>query len=139
MKNKYLNPYDSIKELLSHSISQIFSSDETNFLSSSPVSDLQILRGNNIHDTCFQYAVKDHLGDKLLVLKIYDKILDLVSRDGCHVVGSRISTILGSSRKLGLFEKRIRKAQYTGMTRLEVSICYSALTIFRPDLPSLRI
>ena len=46
--------------------------------------------------------------DKLLVIKVYDKVLDLIARDGINLVGSRISTILGSSRKLGLFEKLLR-------------------------------
>ena len=97
-----------------------------------------MLRGDNNLDTCFQYCVKDCKGDKLLVVKAYDKIQELVARDGSHLVGSRIRTILGSTKGLGLFEKRIRKAQNTGMTRLEVSICSAALEKFRPDLPSMR-
>ena len=43
------------------------------------------------------------------MVKFYDKILDLVAREGCHIVGSRIFTILGAKYSLGLFEKRIRK------------------------------
>ena len=46
-----------------------------------------------------------------MVVKAYDKIIDLVAREGSHLVGSRIATILGSTYQLGLFEKRIRKAQ----------------------------
>ena len=80
----------------------------------------------------------DGVKDKLLVVKVYDKVLDLIARDGINLVGSRISTILGSSRQLGLFEKRLRKAQATGMTRIEVSLCRAAMRKYRLNLPSVR-
>ena len=80
----------------------------------------------------------DGIQDKLLVVKVYDKVLDLIARNGCQLVGSRISTILGSSRQLGLFEKRLRIAQSTGMTRIEVSLCRAAMRKFRLNLPSVR-
>lgn len=54
--------------------------------------------------------MRDEYGDKLLVVKIYDKLLDLIARDGCHIVGSKLTTILGAKRLLTQFEKRIRKA-----------------------------
>ena len=60
------------------------------------LSDLKVMRGDNIIETCYQYTVKDQEGEKLLAIKFYDKVLDLVARDGCHLVGSRIATILGS-------------------------------------------
>ena len=44
------------------------------------------------------------------MVKIYDKIQELVARDGINLVGGKISTILGSTMNIGLFEKRIRKA-----------------------------
>ena len=79
--------------------------------------------------------MKDKPGNKLLVIKIYDKMLDLVARDGGNIVGSKMNKILGAKRELSLFEKRIRLAQYDGMTRVEVSICHDAIMKFRPDLP----
>ena len=77
--------------------------------------------------TYFQYVVGDKETKKLLVIKAYDKVLDLVAREGRHLVGSRISVILGSKQSLSVFEKKITKAQYTGLTRLELSICKGAL------------
>ena len=80
----------------------------------------------------------DGVRDKLLVIKVYDKVLDLMTRNGSHLVGSRIATILGSSRQLSLFEKRLRKVQATGMTRIEVSLCRAAMRKYRLNLPSVR-
>ena len=60
----------------------LFDSDETNFLSYGSVSGLTVTNGDNILPTCFQYAVKDSEGNKVLTVKIYDKIIDLISREG---------------------------------------------------------
>ena len=77
-------------------------------------------------------------GDRLLVVKLYDKLLDLIARDGSHIVGSRINTILGSKQQLSTFDSRIRKAQLFGMMRIEISICHAAMKKFRPDLPLVK-
>jgi len=34
----------------------------------------------------------------MLNVKIYEKMLDLCAREGIHMVGSRLSTVLGSKR-----------------------------------------
>jgi hypothetical protein len=49
-----------------------------------------VTRGNNNLDTCYQYAVLDEKKDKLLNIKVYDKTLDLIGRDGTQMVGSRL-------------------------------------------------
>ena len=54
-----------------------------------------MIRGNNNLDTCYQYAVVDEKNDKLLNVKVYDKFLDLIGRDGIQMVGSRVGNILG--------------------------------------------
>lgn len=117
---------------------KIFSSSATNFLSLTTVSGFELVRGDNNLDTCYQYAVKGDEGTKLLVVKIYDKLLDLLAREGSHLVGSRVATILGSKWQLSLLEKRVRRAQHTGMTRLEVSICPAALVKYAPHQPSVK-
>ena len=53
MTSKGNDPYNDIKHLLSQTVRQILSSDATNFLSLSPISDLRVLRGDNNLDTCF--------------------------------------------------------------------------------------
>ena len=68
--------------------------------------------------------------DKLLNIKIYDKTLDLISRDGRQMVGSRIPEILGCKGYTDPLKKRVCDAQNSGLTRLEVSICTSALKKF---------
>ena len=45
-----------------------------------------------------------------------------MGREGCLPVGSRFSTILGSSEKLDQLSKSMKKAQHTGLTRVELSI-----------------
>jgi|LakMenEpi03Aug12_release.lakeMendotaPanAssembly.Ray.scaffolds.fasta_scaffold2157161_1 hypothetical protein len=37
-------------------------------------------------------------------IKLYDKILELIGRDGCMLVGSKIKEIVGSKRMIGKFE-----------------------------------
>ena len=54
--------------------------------------------------------MKDEDDDQILVVKIYDKVLSLVSKDGSKTVGSKVATILGSKRELTVFEKRINRA-----------------------------
>ena len=66
-----------------------------------------MVKGQNNLDTCYQYVVKDAYESKLLNVKIYDKMIDLVARDSTHQVGSRINNILGSKGNLSIFEKRL--------------------------------
>ena len=60
--------------------------------------------------TSYQFVVEDDERNKLLTVKIYDKVLDLISREASKTVGSRMSMIIGSKNKLGELEKSIRKA-----------------------------
>lgn len=62
----------------------------------SEVPNLRIILGDNRLDTCFQYQVKDPCGNKLMNIKIYDKSLDLCSREGISMIGSRINKALGA-------------------------------------------
>jgi len=39
------------------------------------------VRGQNILDTCYQYHVKDDKNARILNVKIYDKLLDLIARE----------------------------------------------------------
>ena len=89
-------------------------------------------------DTCYQYAVLDDNEDKLLNIKVYDKTLDLIGRDGIQMVGSRLRYILGSKGQYNSFIKRVCCAQNEGLTRLEISICKNALQKFRPWQPSVK-
>ena len=75
----------------------MFSYKDTNFLSLVALPELTVRRGDNIRSTCYQYAVFDGVGCKVLVIKFYDKILDLIGREATHMVSSRIATIVGSS------------------------------------------
>ena len=64
----------------------------------------------------------DHQSNKLATVKVYDKTLDLMGREGCKTVGSRFPVILGSKRARGAMERRVWKAQSAAMTRIELSL-----------------
>ena len=130
--------YSIIQELLASSINQIFDTTDTNFLSLSRIPELSVKRGDNNLDTCFQYVASDKETKKLLFVKAYDKLIDLIAREGSFMVGSRASVILGSKHHLGKFEKKITKVQHNGLTRLEISICKDALRRFNPFEPSVK-
>ena len=84
-------------------------------------------RGSNNFDTCYQYEILDECNGKMLNIKVYDKTLDLIGRDGMQMVGSKLSNILGCKGHYNTFIKRVCQAQNSGLTRLELSICRSAL------------
>ena len=92
------------------------------------VGGYHVKAGDNQLQTCYQFNVLDDCKSKVMTVKMYDKILDLMSREHIWVVGSRFPQILGSKHSIGKFEKTIRDAQFTGITRLEISL--------RPDIDS---
>ena len=57
-----------------------------------------------------------------MTVKIYDKIIDLVTRDGCKLIGSRCNVLLGAKHEVSAFMQRLRRCQNHGMTRIEVSV-----------------
>ena len=83
------------------------STKETNFLAWGPIANLRVVNGGNNLDTCFQYAVKNEEGEKLLSIKVYDKLLEMISKDSTHMVGSKIKYILGSTKYKTILDKRI--------------------------------
>ena len=82
-------------ELLRNVIPMMFLRESTNFLGLDSIEGLRVLHGSNNLATCFQYEVVTKDGEKVLNIKFYDKVLDLVARDGYQMVGSRVNQILG--------------------------------------------
>ena len=97
--------FNAIKSRLQEVVSAIFDRADNNMISSSRLSGLEVRSGDNTIDSCFQYRVMDDDKSKLLVVKIYDKIMDLIGRDGIQQVGSKLYKILGCGRKLDVFQK----------------------------------
>ena len=125
-------------EVLNENIDDVIDSADSRFLSSSPIGPFTVRLGDNILPTSYQYTVHDEEGDKLLTLKLYDKIVDLVSREGSAMVGSRIAQVIGSRITPNKYTTRLSSAETTGLTRLEVSIHGTALFNHNPVLPSIR-
>ena len=116
-----------MQKLVQKTIRETFDRMDDNFISLDPLPDLTTRRGDNNLETCYQYAVQDSYGCKVLNVKFYDKMLDLVSREGSHPVGSRIATIVGATKTKDAFTHRVRQSLRTGLTRVEVSMCAAAL------------
>ena len=85
-------------------------------------------RGDNNLATCYQYAVQDGNRCKALNIKFYEKIIDLISREGSLPVGSRIAKIVGATPNKDGIHRRVRESLRTGLTRVEVSVCATAFT-----------
>ena len=73
-----------------------------------------------------------------MTVKFYDKLMDLLGREGSHQVGSRLHTVLGCNRFLTPFQKDVCRTQKTGLTRVEISIRADALRKYRPFDPSAK-
>ena len=65
-------------------------------------------------------------------------MIDLIGREATHLVGSRVSTIVGSCRSKDAFNQRLCQAQLTGLTRLEVSIYSDTENRYNPILPGVK-
>jgi len=61
-----------------------------------------------------------------MVIKMYDKIVELVGRDGTNLVGSQINKVVGAVRNIDKLQRKISKAQNFGLTRLEISYRFSS-------------
>ncbi len=71
-------------------------------------------------------------------IKLYEKVLELIGRDGFKLVGSKIKEIVGSKRSVGKFENRFKKASNFGVTRLEISFMFSNLPEYSFNQPSMK-
>ena len=71
-----------LKDQLQLAIGDIFggANDAGNFLARAPLHGLKVLVGDNRLPTCYQYLIKSS-GQPLLNVKVYDKVLDLISRE----------------------------------------------------------
>ena len=47
---------------------------------------------------------------KVMTVKVYDKTLDLIGREGCKAVGSRLSQILGTNQTPSCLDESVRLA-----------------------------
>ena len=91
-------------------VAEVLGSTFLNFLTLGTLDSQKTQDGVNNLNSCFQYEVKTESGDKLLNIKVYDKLLDLVGRDGMKLVSTRLPTVLGARHRLGAFETVIKKA-----------------------------
>ena len=77
-------------------MTKVLKTDSLNFLALASINDLRVVPGDNNLETCYQYSVVNEQNYKLLNVKFYDKILDMIGRDGTQMVSTRVDHILGS-------------------------------------------
>ena len=82
LPNNVSDAYEKIKTRLNRVLSAIFDKPGGNMISTCRLAGLQASSGSNTIDSCFQYRVLDDDRSQLLVIKFYDKVMDLVGRDG---------------------------------------------------------
>ena len=92
--------FDMMSDLLRDTLALIFSDKDINFLSPNILSDFTVTRGENSFASCLQFDVKDDCGIKLLTIKVYDKVIDLISHEGSKPIGSKTNVVVGSKLKL---------------------------------------
>ena len=96
---------------------------------------LKVFTGKNNLDTCYQYGIKAGIKgarQELLNIKIYDKVLDLVSHQYKWPVGCSADELLGCKKLLDIRNKRICSARFMGVTRVEVSVFPNAVDDYNP-------
>ena len=130
--------YQRIKECLREVFDVIAADSSLNILPNTSGMGFIVRAGDNRLRTSFQYVVADHQSNKLATVKVYDKTLDLMGREGCKTVGSRFPIMLGSKRASGNMERRIWMAQSTGMTRVELSLHVDGLSGCNWDVDDMR-
>ena len=67
---------------------------DRNFLARTAIGGLKVRVGDNQLPSCYQYLIKGNDGERLFTVKMYDKVLDLISREATFQVGSRIKEVL---------------------------------------------
>ena len=114
--------YNAMKGLLEIALEEISEDPDFNVVGLTDFDNFTVRRGDNILDTCYQFTVFAEGTHKVLTCKVYDKVLDLLGRDGCKTVGSRFATVLGSKYSPGRLEESLRDTRSLGLTRIEISI-----------------
>ena len=97
MPGPYKDTLEKLRGILDVAFGDVIENQSSNFLKLNCDLNYKVVLGDNILDSCYQFVVKDTYGTKLLTIKAYDKVLDLLSREGYKHVGSRCATVLNSS------------------------------------------
>ena len=114
--------YEAVKGLLSLALAEAGGDECVRLSTYNYKDDLAVKSAGGRLRTCFKYDVVDTDSNKRATIKFYDKMLDLIGREGCLPVGSRLSTVLGSTNNLSSMREVYYKAQSRGITRVEVSV-----------------
>ena len=90
--------YNSIKDRLKQVMKDKKIIESLSFFSHRFKNTIQIVNGDERLDSMFKFNVKDALKSRVITIKLYDKLLDFISREARDPVGSRTSIVLGARR-----------------------------------------
>ena len=116
-----------MQALLQDLVLNLMGRNQLNYFSHQSPAGLQVEPAGGTLSTCYRYDVIDQNKNQLLIVKIYDKMLDLVGREGCTFIGTNLPKLIGSTNHIDAFQQKLRKAKLKGMTRLEVSFNFNEL------------
>ena len=116
-----------IQKLLQDLVVNLMGNNQLNYYSHQGPIGLEVEPADGTLSTCYRYDVIDQNKNQLLIVKFYDKMLDLVGREGCTLIGTNFPKLIGSTNHINAFQQKLRKAKLKGMTRLEVSFNFNEL------------
>jgi len=68
--------------------------------------------------------VLDERKQKIMNVKLYNKGLDLLGREGSKNIGNGLRKVLGATTAKDALQDRIKLAREGGLTRLEISVLF---------------
>ena len=89
--------FNMIKSALQTLIDEMIEEKKFKFFNLSSIPCPKVVRGQNNLDCCQQFAITDENGVKVMNVKFYDKVFDLMARAGARPVDSRVNMIIGST------------------------------------------
>ena len=90
-------------------IEEVLQAGESNFLSKILLCEPKVRISDDKLNSCVQFTVGEADVNQLLVVKIYDNMLYLVSRERKSLVDSEIADIVDCKTRENAFEKRVRR------------------------------
>jgi hypothetical protein len=96
-----------IKAKLQALITQMVADGEFKFFSGNSIEDPVVKDSDDCLSTCLKFEVMDKQGFHIMTVKVYDKVLSLIGKDGYRLVGSEIKKVIGSTHDRDVLQQKI--------------------------------
>lgn len=115
---------DLMEHFLQETIDELVEESHFKFYCPHNVHRPTVSKAHDTLPTCLKFNVHDEKGLQFLKIKFYDKQIEQIGRDGYKLIGSKLSHVVGATRKADALQLKFRKTKLTGMTRLELSFYF---------------